>query len=62
MHVIVLDGWWLNSREGVVRFAWTVPILTAVVTVIVRSYLALVALWMGLSTGMGFVLWLTGNT
>jgi hypothetical protein len=60
MHGMVLDGWWLNSREGVVQLAWTVPVLTAVVTAIMRSYLAPVALWMGLFTGMALILWLNG--
>jgi hypothetical protein len=60
MHGMVVEGWWLDSREGVVRFAWTVPVLAAIVTLIMRSYLAPVALWMGLSTGMGIILWLNG--
>lgn len=59
-HGLVLDDWWLDSRDGVRTLAWTVPVLTAVVTVIMRSYLAGVALWMGLVTGMGIVLWLNG--
>ena len=40
--------------------AWAVPVLTVVVAAIVRSYLAVVALWMGLFTGMAIVLWLNG--
>ena len=60
MHGMVLDGWWLDSRDGVTTVEWTVPVLTAVVTVIMRSYLAPVALWMGLFTGMGIILWLNG--
>ena len=52
IHGMVLDGWWLDSRDGVTKVAWTVPVLSAIVTVIMRSYLAAVALWMGLFTGM----------
>jgi hypothetical protein len=60
MHGMVLDGWWLDSRDGVMTVAWAVAVITALVTVIVRSYLAPVALWMGLVTGMAMVLWLNG--
>jgi hypothetical protein len=60
MHGMVLDGWWLDSHDGVMTLAWTVPVLTAIATMIMRSYLAPVALWMGLSTGMAMVLWRNG--
>jgi hypothetical protein len=60
MHGMVLDGWWLDSRDGVTTVAWTVLFLAAVVTVMMRSYLAPVALWIGLLTGMAVVLWLKG--